>query len=116
MIERFVEVADERGSLLPVELDEVPFPVRRVFVVHGSANGVPRGDHEVPCEELVVLLSGTACFRVNAPTGDASERVLRARGDVLALRPGEHVVYRLDSEAAAILVLASEPYAGPEGR
>jgi hypothetical protein len=106
----FSPIADERGTLLPVEFDDVPFAVRRVFVVHGSDSGAPRGDHEVPCEELVVLLSGTACFRVAAPGEDVRERVLRHRGDALALRPGEHVVYHLDSETAAILVLAAEPY------
>jgi hypothetical protein len=56
----FATIADERGTLLPIEFDE---------------------------------------------------RFLRERGDT-CLRPGDHVVHHLDSETAAILVLASEPYAG----
>jgi hypothetical protein len=111
----FATIADERGTLLPIEFDELPFAVRRAFVVHGSESGAPRGDHEVPCDELVVLLSGAACFRVSTPGAETRERLLRERGDTCLLRPGDHVVYHLDSEAAAILVLASEPYAGSSG-
>ena len=44
MTDRFPVFADQRGTLLPVELHEVPFPVARVFVVHGSASGQPRGN------------------------------------------------------------------------
>lgn len=103
--------ADERGTLLPVELDEVPFAVRRLFVVHGSASGHPRGDHVVPCEQLAVLLSGRAHFRVTSSDGQCRAADLDRRGDRFALHPGEHVVYCLDDEASAVLVLASAPYA-----
>lgn len=112
LVDRFRTITDDRGTLLPVELDDLPFVVRRVFVVHGSSTAAARGDHEVPCHQLAVLLSGTASFRVSGPDAVTRECMLRERGEAVALQPGEHVVYHLDSEDAAILVLASEPYAG----
>jgi hypothetical protein len=113
--DRFPAFEDERGTLLPIEFDEVPFPVRRVFVVNGTNGGHPRGDHVVPCDQLAVLLSGSARFRATAASGDRTA-VLCERGESFRLFPGEHVVYDLDGTAASILVLASEPYAGEGAR
>lgn len=108
--ERFPTYVDERGVLTAVELGDVPFPVRRVFVVHGTDMVRPRGGHGAPCEELVVLLSGSACFRVSSDDQPGPTTILRERGERLWLRPGEHVSYELDGPTSAILVLASEPY------
>ncbi|MGY2876921.1 hypothetical protein ACVW00_004111 [Marmoricola sp. URHA0025 HA25] len=102
---------DARGSLLAVELADLGFPVRRVFVVTGVEGGVDRGDHTVPCAEAVVLLSGSACFRTTLKaTGEEVEARLERRGQRLHLSPGDHVRYRLADEHSVILVLAEEPY------
>ena len=105
-------VFDEgRGSLLAVELGELPFPVRRVFVVNGRPGGADRGDHVVPCSEAIVLLSGTACFRTTlAGTGEEVDVRLDRRGQRLHLDRGDHVRYRLVDEHSSILVLAEHPY------
>lgn len=109
MTERPPVFTDERGTLLPIELDEVPFAVRRVFVVHGAADAPPRGGHVVPCDELVVLVCGSATFQVRC--GESERTVpLTERGERILLRPGDHVAYELDGPASAILVLASEPF------
>jgi hypothetical protein len=110
--QRFAHFVDERGTLTAVELGDVPFPVRRIFVVHGTEARLPRGDHEVPCEELVVLLSGSACF-VTTTDGRQQDTALRHRGQQLRLRPGVHVSYVLDGPESSILVLASDGYRSP---
>lgn len=102
---------DDRGSLLALELAEVPFPVRRVFVVTGRSGGSDRGDHVVPCSEAIVLLSGSASFRATlSSTGEEVEARLDRRGQRLHLERGDHVSYRLADERSAILVLAEEPF------
>jgi len=105
----FPTFVDERGSLLAVEFADVPFEVQRVFVIRGAVSRLPRGDHDVPCYELVVLLSGSARFDVVGPAGVEST-VIDERGERLLLRPGERVTYVLDGPDAAILVLASSPH------
>lgn len=102
--------ADHRGVLTAVEFDDVPFLVRRAFVVHGGDVRHPRGGHDVPCEEFVVLVSGSATFQVASAAGDERTVGLRVRGESLLLQPGEHVSYVLDGPTSAILVLASEPF------
>lgn len=103
----------ERGGLLAVELEDVPFPVRRVFVVTGRSGGADRGGHVVPCSEAIVLLSGSASFTATlAATGEEVEARLDRRGQRLHLDCGDHVRYRLSDEHSAILVLAEKPYEG----
>lgn len=105
----FPSFVDERGSLLAVEFADVPFDVRRVFVVRGTSSRLPRGDHDVPCHELVVLLSGAARFEVVSPGGTECTS-LEAVGERLLLRPGHRVSYVLDGPESAIMVLASAAY------
>jgi hypothetical protein len=106
---------DERGRLLPVELDHVPFPVRRVFVVQAPEGGAHRGDHEADCQELIVLVAGIAVVHVSRPSEASTPFHLGEPGSSAAVEAGSHVRYQLD-EGATILVLASEPYRSPESR
>jgi hypothetical protein len=107
---RFPTFVDERGALTAIEFDDIPFPVRRVFVVHGADAALPRGEHGVPCEELVVLLSGSARFQVSSDDDVDRTTLLCDRRERLVLRPSEHVSYHLDGPMSAILVLASDSY------
>ncbi|MCW2759933.1 MAG: hypothetical protein JWR85_134 [Marmoricola sp.] len=104
---------DSRGSLLSVEFPDVPFVVRRAFVVTGPPGGADRGDHPVPCGQAVVLISGSATFVVIAPDGALpAEFGLDEPGQTVVLRRGEYVRYRLHDEHSQILVLAEDAYSG----
>ena len=82
---------DERGRLLPLDLADLPFAPRRVFVVTGPPQGATRGGHAVPCRELVVLVTGAATVRHD---GVATELTVAGRpraaraGRGRGLRPG----------------------------
>jgi hypothetical protein len=108
--EPFPTFVDERGELLAVEFSDVPFPVRRAFVVRGADVRLPRGDHPVPCEELVVLLEGSVQFDIESPAG-ADRVVLDKAGQRLLLTTGQSMSYVLDGPRSAILVLASAAHA-----
>jgi hypothetical protein len=106
--------ADPRGVLLPVDLDDVPFPVRRIFVVTGPEGGAERGGHLVSCHELVVLVAGRAEIRIGADAEELPETVvLDQPGDAVQLGPDEFMAYSLGG-ASSILVLADRAYAAPE--
>jgi hypothetical protein len=100
---------DERGRLVPVEFDGLPFTPRRVFAVVAPPGGATRGEHLVTCRELVVLLTGTAEVQVTGPGGATTGHPLDTAGSTLLLEVGEWVVYRL-SDAASVLVLADAEY------
>jgi len=94
--------ADERGTLVPVELDTVGFDVRRVFAVAGPPGGATRGEHALTCRELIVLVSGAARFEVRAgPT---------VPGDSLAVGPAGWLRYHLRDDRSVVLVLADAAY------
>jgi quercetin dioxygenase-like cupin family protein len=99
--------AEERGTLLAVELDDVAFGVRRVFVVTGPPGGAWRGGHTADCAEHVVLLAGSARFEVAE-----REVTLEVVGDSLVVAAGEHVRYLLPDERSQVMVLAESPYDG----
>ena len=103
----FPPYVDARGTLIPVELGDLPFEARRVFVVSGPPEGSTRGGHEVSCRELVLLVSGRAEVRVD----DRTEH-LDAPGATLLLRPGEVMSYDLAPGGSTIVVFADEPWPG----
>ncbi|MGI8645882.1 MAG: WxcM-like domain-containing protein [Nocardioides sp.] len=96
---------DDRGTLLPIELADTPFVVRRVFTVVGPAGGAERGGHAAVCQEAVVVVAGSVEVEV------AGERVvLDEPGAGVLIGAGEYVAYRLRDAPSVILVLADEDY------
>jgi hypothetical protein len=108
-VRAFAAHTDARGTLLPIELDDVGFEVRRVFTVTGVPGGSTRGDHLSDCRELILLVSGEA--EVTTGSAGASRTVtLDHAGASLDLAAGVYVRYRLRDERSVILVLADEPF------
>lgn len=108
---QFPSFGDERGMLLPVELNSVGFPVQRVFVVQGTTPPHSRGNHFVTCDELLVLISGTVSVRLGSGPDDLTESVvLETPGQAIPIATGSFIVYELGDERSAVLVLAAQPY------
>lgn len=108
-------VFDEvRGRLVPVEFDRVPFSPQRVFTVVAPEGGATRGDHEVPCRELFVLVTGTArvvlTTRLDGAAAEVVEHHLIRAGEACLLEPGTDVVYHLTG-GSTVVVLAERAYA-----
>lgn len=105
MSESLRTYVDGRGMLLPIELDDLPFVPVRLFVVVGPADGATRGGHDVPCRQLLVLLSGRAEVRYDGDTTELAEP-----GATLLMGPGGHVDYDLAPGGSTVLVLADAAY------
>ena len=102
---------DERGRLLVAEDADIGFPVRRAFAITAAPAGVDRGDHVVPCRQLMVLVSGRATVRTGASSGAAGEvDELVEPGDAVDLPAGVWVRYRLSGPDAVVLVFAESPF------
>lgn len=108
----FKNFVDGRGSLLPIEFADLPFPVRRIFTVSGIEPAVSRGNHLVPCEQLLVLVSGEVEVKVTHADGSSSVSNLTEPGRAAWVHPGDFISYTPAGELTTVLVLASEPYAG----
>ncbi|TAM71922.1 MAG: WxcM-like domain-containing protein [Microbacteriaceae bacterium] len=111
---RLVELAeflDAKGSLVVAELGaQLPFDVKRVFVISGVPEGEPRGIHaHRECQQFLVCVSGS----VKAMVDDGERReVLRLDRPSLGLHmPALTWGTQYDhSPDAVLLVLASHPY------
>lgn len=106
-----VHVADARGELIAVEFGQLDFPPQRVFVASGLDGGSERGNHLVPCPQLMVLLSG----QVDVSVGDDETRLgppqrLTEPGESIRLAPGQYVKYVLTDSSSSVLVLAESPF------
>ena len=53
------EYWDERGTLLPLDFDDLPFIPKRLFYVSNVPNGTTRGGHaHKKCRQVFVCLAG----------------------------------------------------------
>ncbi len=57
--------SDKKGTLIPFEFSDIPFPVKRVYLVTGKKE-VPRGQHaHIIEDELFVAVSGSILIKIN---------------------------------------------------
>jgi hypothetical protein len=109
----FPAFTDDRGTLVPVELDQVGFEVRRVFTVAGPPCGSARGGHVATCRELIVLASGEVEVSVGVGA-TVRTMLLTSPGSTTEVFQGEYIRYRLRDAHSVIVVLADEAYRPPD--
>ena len=63
----FAPIGDHRGWLTPLqEHNEIPFAVKRVYVIHGTSPGVSRGFHaHCDLEQLAICVAGRCTFVID---------------------------------------------------
>jgi dTDP-4-dehydrorhamnose 3,5-epimerase-like enzyme len=101
---------DERGALTAVELDELPFPVRRVFTVSGVPAGTRRGGHRHRWgDQAVFCTSGRV--EVELLASDHHDLVvLEPGGPGVVIPAGVWSSQRYTDDDSALLVVCSERY------
>ncbi len=109
--------SDERGMLVPVELnDQFPFPVRRVYFLQNIPPGETRGAHcHLIEKEVFVCIHGT-CRALVDSDGKGKKDVFLDRPEK-AIFVGTEVWHEFDSfsEDAVLLAFSSTHYLpGPE--
>lgn len=110
-LHRIPHVRDLRGSLHALEFErQVPFPVRRAFMVHGVPSREVRGEHAHRlCHQFLVCPAGS-CAVVVDDGRQRAEVVLDDPGIGLHMAPMVWGIQYKYSADALLLVLASEHY------
>jgi hypothetical protein len=104
-------IVDHLGALSVVERDDpFPFPIRRVYYIHGVAPGAVRGSHahKALCQ-LIVAVAG--CFTVTLDDGEkVTDWQLDTPTKGLVVPPGYWRTLSSFTPGAAALVFASAEY------
>ncbi|HEY3491081.1 MAG TPA: FdtA/QdtA family cupin domain-containing protein [Candidatus Deferrimicrobiaceae bacterium] len=100
---------DRRGSLSVLDAD-LPFPVRRIYYIYGTAPGVTRAGHRHKVNrQLLVCVAGRCEIRVNDGSGDRSFPLENPHTGLLLDASDWHLIRNLSPDAV-LLVMASEAY------
>lgn len=101
---------DSTGKLLPIEHFDLPFKVKRTYVITETTSGVIRGKHaHFNLEQVIICLKGS--LKINCDDGDIKHTFcLNGLGDSIQLTG---IIWRelFDfSEHCVVMVLASQNY------
>lgn len=102
--------ADARGNLSVIEDADLPFPVRRIYYLHGVPLGATRGEHgHKQLEQLMICMHGSCEVTLN--DGQTQERFKLANPATgLYVPPGMWRSLRFIEPDTVCCVLASRPY------
>lgn len=101
---------DQRGTLLPLDFDRLPFAPMRLVVVKDVPAGANRGGHaHRSSRQLLVCLSGEIDVELRTRTDGARLRLAPADGDGLLVEAGVWTAQTYGA-GASLLLLASEPW------
>lgn len=103
-------VVDERGALLPLEFDRLPFLPRRLFTVAGTPVGAVRGGHAHRFgQQFLVCLQGQIEVLIRCDQKEVRV-VLVPGGPGLLLGTGVWCRQTYLNQDSVLLVFSSEPY------
>lgn len=102
---------DDRGSLTAIEVEQdVPFAVRRLFLVHDTAPGTSRGGHAHRfTDQILIGLGGKVTVRVTDGETDESFSLDDPASGLFVGRMTWTVLQHF-TPGSMLLVLASDPY------
>lgn len=101
---------DARGSLSVVENGDLPFPIRRIYYLHGVPLGAKRGEHgHKLLEQLMICMHGVCDVTLN--DGQSQDHfTLSSPATALYVPPGMWRSLRFVEPDTVCCVLASRPY------
>lgn len=105
------KITDPRGNLTVAEqLQDVPFPISRVYWTYDIPTGAERGGHaHIHCREVIIAVSGS--FTVTLDNGSVRKQYLLTRPyEGLLVDTGIWRTLENFSSGAVCLVLAEDPF------
>jgi dTDP-4-dehydrorhamnose 3,5-epimerase-like enzyme len=107
----FPKVTDNRGSLTYINnLTQIPFEIKRVFIVSGVPQGLSRGGHAHKIlQEVLIPISGNFCVEVSDGTNCAEIHLSEDDAGIL-IPPSSWRVVTKYSPGAICLSLCSEKF------
>lgn len=107
----FPKVTDNRGSLTYINnLKQIPFEIKRVFIVSGVPQGLSRGGHaHKNLQEVLIPISGNFCVEVSDGKKCAEIHLSEEDSGIL-IPPSSWRVVTKYSSGAICLSLCSEEF------
>lgn len=100
--------SDDRGSLFPLNDNQMPFSPKRSFVVYDVPNGETRGHHaHHKTEQILSCLSGRLKVVLKNPEGQCAEFNLK-QGQAIHQFPYEWAEITFESEAILHAVCSTD--------
>ena len=107
----FNPLGDERGSLIAIEAEKsVPFPVRRVYYIFGTKEGVERGFHAHKALNQVAVAVTGSCEMVLDDGQSETTVVLDSAEKGVLIEPKVWHYMKNFSPDCVLLVLADQHY------
>ena len=107
----FNPLGDERGSLIAIEAEKsVPFPVRRVYYIFGTKEGVERGFHAHKALNQVAVAVTGSCEVVLDDGETETTVVLDSAEKGVLIEPKVWHYMRNFSPDCVLLLLADQHY------
>lgn len=107
----FKKLGDERGGLVALEANsQIPFDIKRVYYIYGTAQDVARGFHaHKALKQVAICLNGSCRFVMD--DGQSKQEIILNRPDqgLLIYAMQWHEMYDF-SENCILLVLADQIY------
>lgn len=108
---RFHSHKDPRGSLLPLDLQELPLVPRRIFFVTDVPPGTIRAGHgPARGSQLLIGTSGLIKVIIQRATGDQEKVALGETGEACLLQKGDVAWIRYCTADAQLCVLSDMPF------
>jgi len=102
---------DERGNIAISDEDDLPFEIKRVFFIYGSAMASMRGNHAHKlCEQMLIATSGWTDVFVEGPDRSRFSVKLDQPNYGLLIPSGYWACQYKRSNEAVLTVLASRRY------
>lgn len=100
---------DERGSLVAIDLSEISFSIKRVFLIKASSS-VERGGHgHFRGRQFLMHVSGTVTIELQH-NGDIETEQLTGPGNCLLIEPGVWSSQKYADETSALFVCCDTSY------
>lgn len=107
----FPTVTDRRGSLTYINnSDQIPFDIKRIFIVSDVPNGLSRGGHaHKVLQEILIPLNGSFCVEVSDGI-NCSEVYLSEKDSGILIPPSSWRVVKKYSPGAICLSICSQEF------
>lgn len=108
---KFPALGDERGALVALEANrQIPFDIKRVYYIYGTAQGVARGFHAHKALKQVAICLKGSCRFVMDDGKDKQDVILATPEKGLLINAMQwHEMYDF-SEDCVLMVLADQLY------
>jgi dTDP-4-dehydrorhamnose 3,5-epimerase-like enzyme len=109
MINRYNVFNDDRGSLIPIDLKNIPFEVKRTFIVNNVPLNEIRGNHShYNTKQYLVCINGSVDVILNDGFNETIYKLVK--GDSILIPEMVWDSQKFTSENSEILVFCSTEY------